>query len=51
MQKEKTEKELAEKFSQQLYLSANKLSAIRLDDEETAEVKDEFPGKNKKLII
>jgi hypothetical protein len=47
MEREKAEKELALKFSQQLYLDANRIASIRLDDEEAIEEEDEFPGKDK----
>jgi hypothetical protein len=43
LEREKAEKELAQRFAQQLYLDANKIAAIRLD-EEVEEEEDEFPG-------
>ena len=41
MEKEQAEKELAEKFSQQLHLDSNKLNIFEREEVEI----DEFPGK------
>ena len=48
LEREKAEKELAQRFAQQLYLDVNKLASIRLEEEEERveeEEEDEFPGK------
>ena len=41
MEKERIEKELAEKFSHQLHLESNKLNIFEQEDAEI----DEFPGE------
>ena len=41
MEKERVEKELAEKFSHQLHIESNKLNIFEQEDAEI----DEFPGK------
>ena len=46
MEKERIEKEIAERFSQQLHLDATKYAEIILDEEEEkVEIEDEFPGE------
>jgi hypothetical protein len=44
LEKDKIEKELAFKFSQQLHLDSNKLSGIYLQEDLVDEEEDEFPG-------
>lgn len=47
MEKDKIEKELASKFSQQLYLDSNKIGSIYLHEEKQTEIEpDEFPELN-----
>ncbi len=47
MEKDKIEKELASKFSQQLYLDSNKIGSIYLHEEKQTDIEpDEFPELN-----
>jgi hypothetical protein len=46
LEKERTEKELAQKFSQQLHLETKKLCEIYIQEDEPIEIEDEFPGIN-----
>lgn len=43
MEKERIEKEIADKFSQQLHLDATKYTEIVLEEEEKVEIEDDFP--------
>jgi hypothetical protein len=50
MEREKVEKELAFKFSQQLYLDANRYAVVSAE-EDVIEEEDEFPGKFLIILI